>query len=165
MALFASGVKIDPTALGQTQDIASASQKNLKDILGSIQQRFRAGQTASGRVNTNPGDYYDEQMKLAADRGNRNISNSLYGVLGNASLNDARALRTHNQNMELAKLQGELMKPSLLHEVLGGLNGVAPSVGAGYSLWNNYPRQSYDMRSRYGYDSARNTLDPNEGGF
>lgn len=134
MALLASGVNLDPSLTEQVDPIAKQGRGRLASSLGMLRSRYQADATGAPKA---PGGYFDEQLGTAGARGNRNIDNGLYGALGGGAYKDVIGQRDNNQQMELAREYGDMMRPSSLQEALGALGTVGGLGAVGYGLSKN----------------------------
>lgn len=134
MALLASGVNLDQGLKEQLNPIATAGQGRLAAALGTIQDRFKTGRRASGVPGGGASPYYQEQMTQATDRGNRGIDQGLESILGSGAYKNTLDERSNDQQMELARQYGDMMRPSSLQEALGALGTVGGIGAAGYGI-------------------------------
>lgn len=134
MALLASGVNLDPALKEQLNPIATAGQGRLAASLGTLRNRFQAGRTASGVPGGGASPYYQEQMTQASDRGARGIDQGLESILGGGAYKNLQDERSNEQQMELARQYGDLMRPSSLQEALGALSTVGGIGATAYGI-------------------------------
>lgn len=135
MALLASGVNLANPLKDPLSKIGQKSQMTLQDILGRVRSANAEGQAVSGRP---IGQYTGMELDRAGMMGGRNIEDSLYGVLGGASYQDARNAKRHQLNLDLARRIGGLNKPSTLQEVLGGIGQAGQLYTAGKSIAGSF---------------------------
>ena len=137
--LTGGGINLADPLKDPLSKIGQKSQGTLQDILGRIQGQNAMGQAVSGRP---MGQYTGMELGRAGTMAGRGVEDSLYGVLGQASLQDARNAKQHEMNLALARRVGGLNKPSTLQEVLGGLGSAAQLFTAGKSIAGSFPKQS-----------------------
>lgn len=118
--------------LGKQADTAVAG---IKDDYAQKRRRLAAQQAHSGRLLSGVSDYNfgDLGAGEAGDIGNvySNLSGALAGIPAEDMLNQ----NAYQQNLKLAKLIGEMNKPSALEEALGGLRaaGSIASTAAAFA--------------------------------
>lgn len=139
MALLPGDIKLDQGLTEQLDPVAKLAKGRLASSLGAIRGRYQADATVAPKA---PGGYFDQTMGMAADRGNRNIDNGLYSALGGGAYKDFQDVRANNQQLELAKQYRDMMKPSSLDEVLGGLSTAGGIGAAGYGIYKGMPKKT-----------------------
>lgn len=135
--LTADSVKLDTGLTEQLDPIAKQSKGRLASSLGTIRGRAASDATGASKA---PGGYADTQIGMASARGNRNIDNGLYSVLGGGAYKDAQSQRENAQQMELAQMYGDLMSPTMLEEILGGASSVTGAAGTAKGVYDSFPK-------------------------
>lgn len=139
--LLASDVKLPSnltTVLGQQ---GQGAQNSLNDVYSRIKSQFGADQKARGVRSGDPNDYFSSRIGTGQNMSNLGLRGGLESVLGDTGYKDTLSERDYQQNYELAKRIGDLMSPSILEQVLGGLGGGAQAGGQFYGLYDKFQKQ------------------------
>lgn len=132
MALFAGGIKTDPGLSASLGAIGNKQGNTIGNVYSRIRNRAATEATAP---TMRPSPYLADRLGTAEDFSQKGLSGALEGVLGDTSYKDSLAERDYQQNIGLAKRIGDLNKPSLMQEILGGLSGGAKAGGGFASLY------------------------------
>lgn len=139
--LAGNDVKLLDPLKAPLSGINKKAQGSLQEALGKIGERQTESARASGRIR---GEYAPAELGRAGTMASSSIEDALAGALGNASYDEIRKQKEHEQNLALAREIGDLTAPSVLQQVLSGLGGAASAAGAGKALYDSLGRQSYN---------------------
>lgn len=152
MAFLAGGdVKLLDPLKAPLSGINKKAQGSLQEALGKIGDRQTQSARASGRVR---GEYAPAELGRAGTMASSSIEDALSGALGNASYDEVRKQKEHEQNLALAREIGDLTAPSVIQQILSGLGGGANAAGAGKALYDSLGRQSYGASTPVDYGTA-----------
>jgi hypothetical protein len=162
MAFTTAGdIKLAKPLQSPLSGIAGKSRSRLQDILGQRTDQIRQDQLVSGRP---MGEYTGFALGQASDAAGRGVDNSLYGVLGDASLRDYRSNQDYQRQMQLAKEIGDLNRPSLIQEISGLLTGAGTSAGSFKNIYDQFSNRPKISTTR-STAPALNYYDPGTSGY
>jgi hypothetical protein len=124
MALYASGVTIDPTLSGTLSGPGSPgynAYNKIKQNYAGAQGQFGADASARGMnagAATGPGSYAGSRFGTQQGLDVGNLESALGGGLGDTAYNNALKQREFEQNAKLAQQAADLNKPDTLEEAL-----------------------------------------------
>ena len=128
----ASGVGLDSNLAQSLGQQAQGSQNSLNQVYNRIRSRYAKD------VGPNPsGGYADQRLAQAQKLSNLGLRGNLESVLGGAGYGTYKINREAEQNRNLAQYIGDLNKPSILQEVLGGLSGASQTGGQFAGLYSS----------------------------
>ena len=150
MALFASGIGIDPTLaanLGGANGIASNGSGAINSNYAQAKQRLAQGASTLGRNGvaiTGPGSYAGNQLAVGQNLSQDKLASALGSGLGNTEYQNALAQRDYSQQSQLANQVGNLNSLSALQQVLGGIGAVGGAGANAYGAFSkfNKPKQT-----------------------
>jgi len=166
---LANTINLDPNLSAALGAINKEQSGNIGNVYGGMRTQFSQDAVPH---KAQPGGYADRRLTATEALSNQNLMGSLGAVSGDQAYTDYKAQRDFENNMALAKLTGELNKPSTLEQVLGGLSGGAQMGGQGYALYqsmNKAPEKkktngvlpSYQQNNSSGYPVPSNSsIDP-----
>lgn len=126
----ASGINLDSRLTDALNQIGLKQKSNIGNVYNGMTNQFNADARPTGSY---PGSRLATGQHLSMG----NLQSGLEGVLGNEGYSDYKSQRDFEQNMNLAKMTGELNRPSTFEQVLSGLSGGA-QIGAGaYAMSKN----------------------------
>lgn len=157
MALYASGVQINPTLSGAISGQGSPGYNAYNTInknyagaqQGLANDAAARGMNPAGSVG--PNSYAGNRFATTQGLDTGNLESALGGGLGNTAYQNALAQRDYTQNVGLANEVGALNKPNLLQQVLGGIGNVGGTAAQVYGAW--------------GKNGTPSTPQPGGGGF
>lgn len=137
MATTANQINLDPKLASLLQTIGAPQSTAISGSYGRYGDQMRRDARPGATVSTSPGTYGANRLAVRERLSQGGLSSGLAGVLGGEGLADWKSNRDFGQNMALAQLSGDLMKPSTLEQVLGGLGVGAKAGGQFAGLYNS----------------------------
>lgn len=155
MPTTASQIAIPSSLTDVLGQIGSGQQSAISGAYAKKKQQMLADALPGRATVLAPGSYASERLGTGENLSMGNLRSGLEQVLGNTAYGDWKNERDFRQNYELAKLAGELMRPSTVEQVLSGLGGGAQTGGQFMGLYNSLkkPMTPYTPTStpNYGY--------------
>lgn len=152
----AADIKLADPLKAPLGSINTKGQGSLQSALGRIQTNATASNKASGRPT---GQYQGQVTGQANTAASQGIENSLAGVLGNASLKDAKNEQEYQENLKLAKEIGAINAPSLIQEIFSSIGKGANTAGEFKGLYDALGNKNKGYSSSSGennYGLAKN---------
>lgn len=146
----ASGINLDPKLIDSLGQIGATQKGNISGIYGNMRNQFAAD---ARPTKAGPGSYIDQRLTTGEGLSDANLRGGLEAALGNEAYGDFKSQRDFEQNTALAKLTGDLNKPSSLEQALAGLSGGAQIGGQGYALYQNMKKNNQTQNPSSGSSS------------
>jgi hypothetical protein len=163
MAILPSDISLPKDLTSILGQIGTPQQAKITDIYGRMRKQASADTNLPAWMRVRPGGYTDTTLSKGENISQAGLKSGLEGVLGETGYGDWKAERDYQQNMALAKRIGDLMAPSLLEQVLGGLGGGAQAGGQMYGLFKGFSKPSSTQYAETG--PMMNYYDPYSSGY
>ena len=155
MALYASGVTIDPNLKGALSGLGSPGY-NAYNTIGSNYGTAK-GQMASdasargmnGAAAVGPNSYAGQQMATRQGLDVGNLESALGGGLGQTAYTNALQNRDYQQQMALAKQVGSQSGMSALEQALNGIGAVGGTAASIYGATQKNPSTTSTINPAY----------------
>ena len=126
MALFANDAPPDLAAVLGNQ--ANQNIAGINDQYGQAKKRLISQQSTGGRLRSKVSNYQFGDLAKAQAGDVSGVYSGLADALGGVPAEDYLNQNDYQRNIQLAKLIGDLNKPSALQEALGGLQAAGSAA-------------------------------------
>jgi|SRR5882672_890591 len=134
MALYASGVKIDPTLSGTLSGVGTGAYNAIGSNYDAAKKKMQQEGQVLGRP-AGSNSYGAQRLGQTQGLDVGNLESSLGGGVGNTAYKDTLDQREYEQNRQLAEEAGRLNKPDLLSQILGGIGSVGGTAAGIYGAY------------------------------
>jgi hypothetical protein len=141
--MMPSDVKIPSDLSNVLGAIQGTVRPGISDAYGKRRSQLMQDARPNSKVFGNNA-YASSRLNAGERMSNLGLEDALGRILSESSLGDSRAERDYGQNMELARMTGDLMRPSDLDTVLGVAGSGANLAGNIYGMYKNSRKPSRD---------------------
>lgn len=148
MALFASGIGIDPTlaaSLGGANGIAPNASNAINANYAAAKQKIGKGASTmgmNGAAATGPNSYAGNQLTVGQGVAQDKLAASLGSGLGSTAYQNALQQRDYGQQEQLATQVGNLNSLSALQQTMAGIGSVGGAAMNAYNAYGKFNKPS-----------------------